>query len=671
MRVKTKILVTFSVVGILVTALGIWTIKTMYSSSSGLSYIVGPAWDTADGAMETTIQIEAQMLAVNRLILGEDSQRVEQILNTAITEVDTSSSRMIEAGLLSAAQTQQFSQFNSQYQQSRNALITSYKNYIETKKSYDKATQVLVDFGEKLETLGDSAVEELEREPDRNITWQSDVMERWQAADGGMESNIGLLWKLYYTQRLLDGQDDATQIKAIEQAIEFQKQANSEMFSTGRFTISAGEEWKNASYEEVFSQLNSQHEQAMMAVIESYRNYRQIYQEYTVTSLALLDFIAELEELADSKVEQQAVLILDGQAWAISSFKVLIIIALLVLLLLGWILVNQILSPIQRLQERVTDISEGNGDLTLRVNITTQDEFGELGKSFDKFIEKIQNLIADITQSTNLAKTAAVDLSATFKVTAEAVNKQTFEVNTISNATTAMTAISSQVISGAREISQSVLNIDKNAQSTLSNVRQAAQSVNELVAEVTQGTETINSLKNHVTSIEPVLADINGIAEQTNLLALNAAIEAARAGEQGRGFAVVADEVRSLATRTQGSTNTIQQSITQLRSSADESVRVINNSMLKGTQTTEITSQAEESLHQVAIEISRLTQMNQQTSDAITHQEQSVTSIASSLSHLQALCQSAQEKIQQSEHTISALKLKQDDLALKMSKFKI
>ncbi|WP_393922668.1 methyl-accepting chemotaxis protein [Vibrio cholerae] len=671
MRVKTKILVTFSVVGILVTALGIWTIKTMYSSSSGLSYIVGPAWDTADGAMETTIQIEAQMLAVNRLILGEDSQRVEQILNTAITDVDTSSSRMIEAGLLSAAQTQQFSQFNSQYQQSRNALITSYKNYIETKKSYDKATQVLVDFGEKLETLGDSAVEELEREPDRNITWQSDVMERWQAADGGMESNIGLLWKLYYTQRLLDGQDDATQIKAIEQAIEFQKQANSEMFSTGRFTISAGEEWKNASYEEVFSQLNSQHEQAMMAVIESYRNYRQIYQEYTVTSLALLDFIAELEELADSKVEQQAVLILDGQAWAISSFKVLIIIALFVLLLLGWILVNQILSPIQRLQERVTDISEGNGDLTLRVNITTQDEFGELGKSFDKFIEKIQNLIADITQSTNLAKTAAVDLSATFKVTAEAVNKQTFEVNTISNATTAMTAISSQVISGAREISQSVLNIDKNAQSTLSNVRQAAQSVNELVAEVTQGTETINSLKNHVTSIEPVLADINGIAEQTNLLALNAAIEAARAGEQGRGFAVVADEVRSLATRTQGSTNTIQQSITQLRSSADESVRVINNSMLKGTQTTEITSQAEESLHQVAIEISRLTQMNQQTSDAITHQEQSVTSIASSLSHLQALCQSAQEKIQQSEHTISALKLKQEDLALKMSKFKI
>ncbi|ERM55949.1 methyl-accepting chemotaxis protein [Vibrio mimicus CAIM 1882] len=133
----------------------------------------------------------------------------------------------------------------------------------------------------------------------------------------------------------------------------------------------------------------------------------------------------------------------------------------------------------------------------------------------------------------------------------------------------------------------------------------------------------------------------------------------------------MADEVRSLATRTQGSTNTIQESITQLRSSADESVRMINNSMLKGTQTTEITSLAEESLHQVAVEITKLTEMNKQTSVAITHQEHSVTNISSSVSHLQALCQSAQEKIQQSERTISSLKAKQDDLALKVSKFKI
>ncbi|QXC58986.1 methyl-accepting chemotaxis protein [Vibrio mimicus] len=496
-------------------------------------------------------------------------------------------------------------------------------------------------------------------------------MQRWQAADGGMESNIGLLWKMYHTQRLLDGQDDQTQMKAIEQAIAFQKQANQEMFSTGRFDVSAGPEWKEASYAEVFTQLNELHEKAMMTVIDNYRHYRETYAQYTTTSRDFLNFIGELEEIADSKVEQQAGVTLHEQAVAITTFKVLTAASIVVLLLLGWILGKQVLSPVGRLLDRVTDISEGNGDLTLRVNITTQDEFGELGRAFDKFIDKIQVLVTDITQSINLAKTAAGDLSATFKITAEAVDKQTIEVNAISHATTEMTANSLQVTSGAREISQSVLTIDKNAQSTLSNVRQAAKSVNELVAEVTQGTETINSLKNHVTSIEPVLADINGIAEQTNLLALNAAIEAARAGEQGRGFAVVADEVRSLATRTQGSTNTIQQSITQLRGSADESVRVINNSMLKGTQTTEITSQAEESLHQVAIEISRLTEMNKQTADAITHQEQSVTSIASSVSHLQALCQSAQEKIQQSEHTIASLKTKQDDLALKVSKFKI
>ncbi|EEW11372.1 methyl-accepting chemotaxis protein [Vibrio mimicus VM573] len=116
-------MVTFGIVGTIVAALGLWAVKTMYSSSAALSYIVGPAWDTADGAMETSIKIEAQMLAVKRLILGADSQAVEATLRSAIEDVNDASSRMIQAGLLSSAQSQQFSQFNTQYQQSRDGAV--------------------------------------------------------------------------------------------------------------------------------------------------------------------------------------------------------------------------------------------------------------------------------------------------------------------------------------------------------------------------------------------------------------------------------------------------------------------------------------------------------------------------------------------------------------------
>ncbi len=213
MKLQTKVLGSFGLIGAVIIAIGTFAVISVSSSSSSLQYIVGPAWDMADGAMETSIELEAEMLAVYDLLDGADKSGVMDRLKAANESAKEASARLIDAGLIGESRTAQLETLYAQYHEKRNALIDEYERYSQAKNSYDAATLALVGFGEKLEELGDSAVEELEASPDRLITWRKDIEPRWKAADGGMESNIGLLWKLYQTQRLLDGIDFESQLK--------------------------------------------------------------------------------------------------------------------------------------------------------------------------------------------------------------------------------------------------------------------------------------------------------------------------------------------------------------------------------------------------------------------------------------------------------------------------
>lgn len=671
MKLQTKVLGSFGLIGAVIIAIGTFAVISVSSSSSSLQYIVGPAWDTADGAMETSIELEAEMLAVYDLLDGADKSGVMDRLSAAGESAKEASSRLIAAGLIGEARVSELKTFYSKYHADRDVLIAQYERFTNAKQVYDNATLSLVDFGEKLEELGDSAVEELEGAPDRFVTWRKDIEPRWKAADGGMESNIGLLWKLYQTQRLLDGADFEAQRKAIEEAGAFQQEANEEMFSTGRFDVSAGQEWGNATYADVFRLLNKEHGLAMNAVIESYRSYTNALASYKETSSSLLAFIGELEEYADGAVENHAEETLSQQAIAGSTFKTVLIGGLILVLVLATVLIRQILSPINRLLQRITDIADGEGDLTRRVGISSKDEFGQLGNAVDRFIARVQNLVVDMNTSITSVKESMNEVSRTFSDTARIADEQTQEVTAIAAATEEMAANSTEVANGARDASQSVVSIDENTKATLTRVQEASVAVSELVREVTRGTEVINFVRNDVTNIEAILSDINGIAEQTNLLALNAAIEAARAGEQGRGFAVVADEVRTLATRTQDSTSVIQDRIRQLQKSADEAVKVMSGGMASGEKTADIAAKAQESLNCVAGEIDHLTEMNQQTAYAISQQEEVANSIASNIANVQTLGENSLAQIRQNEKTISELLQRQNELSAKVARFKV
>ena len=283
--------------------------------------------------------------------------------------------------------------------------------------------------------------------------------------------------------------------------------------------------------------------------------------------------------------------------------------------------------PISDAVSALKDISEGEGDLTRRLNVNGTDEVGQLALAFNSFISKIQGLIREVTSSTTQLSAAAEEMSMITGETRSGVQRQQSETTLVATAINEMNSTVQEVAQNAQSAAVATSEADNQAEQGKQVMISTKLSINSLATEVEKAASVINELEKDSDSIGSVLIVIQGIAEQTNLLALNAAIEAARAGEQGRGFAVVADEVRSLASRTHESTQEIQDMIERLQNGSRSAVSAMQTGQEQAQHTVEQASQAEKALSEISGAVAKINEMNAHIAEASRQQGEVVEEI--------------------------------------------
>lgn len=317
------------------------------------------------------------------------------------------------------------------------------------------------------------------------------------------------------------------------------------------------------------------------------------------------------------------------------------------------------------------DIAQGEGDLTRRMPDHGHDELDRLGAAFNRFVERIQHVVMQVSGSTSQLAAAAEELSATSEESSEQVRRQQSETDQVATAMHEMSATVQEVARNASDAAQAAQHADGEARQGRQVVGEAVKAIDTLANEVERVAQAIHKLEGDSAQISRVLEVISGISEQTNLLALNAAIEAARAGEQGRGFAVVADEVRTLAQRTQDSTEEIRGMIEQLQSGAKAAVSAMDAGRERATQSVTKAREADGSLSSITEAVAKINDMNALIASAAEEQSSVAEEINRNISNISQVTDQTLTGAQQTATASEELARLSAGLQALVSQFKV
>ncbi len=285
-----------------------------------------------------------------------------------------------------------------------------------------------------------------------------------------------------------------------------------------------------------------------------------------------------------------------------------------------WLVGHGIARPLRQLVGMLDDIAQGEGDLTRRLTSDRADELGSIAKGFNTFLVKLQGMIGQVVTSVQHVSDSSEHTADIAIRTNQGVQKQLAEIELVATAVHEMTATAQDVARNATHAAEAANHADQAAHHGKRIVESSSAAIQALASEIGRAVGVVQSLARDSENINAILVAIRGIAEQTNLLALNAAIEAARAGEQGRGFAVVADEVRTLAKRTQQSTEEIEQMIARLQNGVGAAVKAMGSSHQTADGTVSQSAQVQQALENILSAVGAIVDQNQQIAAAAEQQ---------------------------------------------------
>ncbi|MGY3880995.1 methyl-accepting chemotaxis protein [Aeromonas veronii] len=351
--------------------------------------------------------------------------------------------------------------------------------------------------------------------------------------------------------------------------------------------------------------------------------------------------------------------------------SVLVILLILGITLVATVIVgNRVTKPLADAVLALNDIANGDGDLTQRLKVQSQDEIGQLASAFNRFVERIQSVVSQVGETSNHLFSAVDKLHHLSEHYDHQMQGHSRETDQVVTAVTEMSSTAQEVAASASNAATATSDAARESDAARGVVSGAINSINRLVGEVHTASGVIEQLAQETAKIGSVVEVIRGIAEQTNLLALNAAIEAARAGEQGRGFAVVADEVRSLAGRTQQSTKEINEMLQRLQGGVKQAVEVMQASEDRSQETVQEASHIASSLDSMVMAVSTINDMNIQIATAAEEQHAVSEEINKNLVAIQQIVSELTDAAVESNSTTRDLASTGDKLRKLVSQFR-